>query len=60
MGDINETIYDYAVIEKIGPGLYPYCINRWFYKFNYKDDAYECIIEPDCISKNSTFALSIG
>ncbi len=60
MGDINETIYDYAVIEKIGPGLYPHCINRWFYKFNYKDDAYECIIEPDCISKNSTFALSIG
>lgn len=53
--DINETIYDYAVIETIYPGLYQYADgeDRKFYKFNYDTKMYEQINEPfelkDCI-----------
>ena len=46
--DINETIYDYAVIEKLYPGLYQYAEgeDRSFYKFNYNIKLYEPIDEP--------------
>ena len=46
--DINETIYDYAVIEKLYPGLYQYAEgeDRSFYKFNYNTNLYEPIEEP--------------
>ena len=44
--NINETIYNYAVIEFIGDGMYPDCLKRWFYKFNYDKRIYEPINEP--------------
>ena len=46
--DINETIYDYAAIEMIYPGLYQYAESedRSFYKFNYIRGLYEPIDEP--------------
>ena len=44
--DINETCYDYAVIEEITPGLYSYPRYRWFYKFNRNKNEYEPIEEP--------------
>lgn len=34
VGDINETIYDYAVIENIPEGLYQYDQNASWYKWN--------------------------
>ena len=46
--NINESCYDYAVIEKIYPELYPYPISddRCFYKFNHSKNVYEPIDEP--------------
>ena len=57
MGDINETIYDYAVIEELPFGLYPYSANRWFYKFNYDKKEYEAIEKPACVEKYTVFSL---
>ena len=31
--DIWEYCYDYAVIEEVDIGCYPYCRKRWFYKW---------------------------
>ena len=45
--DIAERCYNYAVIEAIEPGLYPYRKKRWFYKHNWDIDKYESIEEPD-------------
>ena len=46
--DINETIYDYAVIEFIEDGIHQICLeNRWFYKFNYEKRIYEAINKPE-------------
>lgn len=33
VGDIWEYCYQYAVIEEVDIGLYPYCGKRWFYKW---------------------------
>jgi hypothetical protein len=46
ISDINETIYDYVVIEKIRQGLYPDVLSRILYKFNYDKKQYE-IVEND-------------
>lgn len=45
--DIWETCYEYACIEEVEEGLYPSCINRWFYKYNIKDDTYEPVEPPE-------------
>ena len=34
--DINETCYEYAVVEEIPPGVYAYPRPRWFFKFDGK------------------------
>jgi hypothetical protein len=44
-GDIWETIYTYAVVERIEPGLYPIADERWFFKWNMDTRQYEPI-EP--------------
>ena len=54
--DINETIYKYAIIEEIYPGLYPRGAKR-FYKFNCKEDRYEPIAKPDCVSDYDVFSI---
>ncbi len=46
MCDIWEYCYDYACIEELDYGLYPWADNRWFYKFNEKTGKYEEIDEP--------------
>ena len=46
-GDIWETCYDYAIIEEVEEGLYPYCKPRWFYKYNIETGEYERIEEPE-------------
>lgn len=45
--DINETIYDYVVIEYIGEGIHAISEQRWFYKFNYNTRQYYPILEPE-------------
>ena len=44
--DINETIYNYAVIEEIEEGLYAYPRKRWLFKYSKTDDRYYGIEEP--------------
>lgn len=46
--DLWETIYDYAVIEKIGPGLYQYAMdeNRQFFKWDDERKGFFEIDEP--------------
>ena len=43
--DMNETIYDYAVVEELGEGLYPNASQRWLFKFNRSTRMYEEIEE---------------
>ena len=57
MCDIYETIYNYAVIEKVEPFLYPDCLTRWFYKYNREKDSYEPIEEPACVKHFASFAI---
>ena len=46
MCDIWETCYDYACIEELDYGLYPFANQRWFYKYNEKTGRYDEIDEP--------------
>lgn len=57
MCDINETVYDYAIIEEMPVGFYPYSTNSWFYKYNYKKDEYEAIEKPAIVPKHYVFSL---
>jgi len=55
--DINETIYDYAVIEFIESGLHFICDKRWFYKFDYDKRMYEAISEPEEVKGLCNFSI---
>jgi hypothetical protein len=46
MTDINETMYDYAVIEEFVEGLYPDTKSIHYYKFNESSEKYEEIERP--------------
>ena len=41
--DINETCYDYCVIENVPEGLYQYDFKPTWYKWNDLDEVYEKI-----------------
>ncbi len=58
--DINETCYDYAVIERIKEGLYSPAFKgeRWIFKYNRETDTYEEIQEPDFLSHFCGFAMN--
>ena len=45
-GDIWETCYNYAVVEKIEEGIYNATREREFFKYNEESDCYEPYIEP--------------
>ena len=49
MCDIWETMFNYALIEKVEPCLYPDCLERWFFRYNRETGKYEEIEEPDWI-----------
>ena len=55
--DINETIYNYVVIEEMNEGIHPYAQQRWFYKFDYDKRLYYAIIEPEEARRCCNFAL---
>lgn len=44
--DIHETIYHYAVVEKIDAGIHPIAEKRWFYKYDKEKDGFYPIEEP--------------
>lgn len=55
--DINETCYDYALIEEVEEGLYNAAMNRWLFKYNRDKDEYESIEEPDFMKHFSGFTI---
>ena len=46
--DIHETMYNYALIEKVAPGLYNGAVSesRSFFKYDREKDMYDPIEEP--------------
>lgn len=46
VGDIEETIYNYCVIENIPEGIYQYDQNAKWYKFNDLDEVYKPCKKP--------------
>ncbi len=38
--DINEGMYDYAIIEELDEGLYPFSQKSFLYKFDYRIGKY--------------------
>ena len=46
VGDIEETIYNYCVIENIPEGIYQYDQNAKWYKFNDLDEVYKPCEKP--------------
>jgi hypothetical protein len=47
-GDIHEEEYNYAVIEKMGPGFYNFGLKDHWYKWNEKIERYEKTQCPEC------------
>jgi len=57
IADLWETIYDYAVIERIRSGItIPSKIIQW-YKYRIKSKKYESISEPKWAEKICNFAI---
>lgn len=55
IGDINETIYDYAIIENIPEGLYQYNQNASWYQWN--NGKYKKINRPDVYNHLVSWAI---
>lgn len=55
--DINETCYDYALIEEVEEGLYNPAFNRWLFKYNSDIDKYEPIDEPSFMKHTVGFTI---
>ena len=55
--DINETVYDYAVIEKVSEGLYNPSVTSYWFKYNRAKDSYEPIDVPDELKHICGFSI---
>lgn len=55
--DINETVYDYAVIEKVSEGLYNPSVTSYWFKYNREKDSYEPIDEPNEVKHICGFSI---
>lgn len=55
--DLWETIYDYAVIERIDEGIYKSTHERQFYKYNMDLRKYESIEEPKELKHFAGFTM---
>lgn len=58
VGDIEETIYNYCVIENIPEGIYQYDQDAKWYKFNDLDEVYKPCEKPKEL--NSFVGFGIG
>lgn len=56
-GDIRESSYDYAFVEKIGEGLYNVTKERWFFKWDQKARQYVEIKEPEGMKNMIGFSM---
>ena len=57
--DINETCYDYAVIENIPEGIYQYDFHPTWYKYQKLTDSYIKCEQPSFVQATSV-GYSIG
>jgi len=55
--DIREDCYEYAVIEKIGPGVWVQCKEELWYKWNDEENKYLSIDKPYSISGIVNFGI---
>jgi len=55
--DLNETCYDYAIIEEVDEGIYNFAKFRWIYKFDKDTGTYKEISEPPCLKHLSNFSI---
>ena len=55
--DMHEGCYDYAVLEKIGPGISSYAGERQFFRFDRSRNGYFEIEEPECLKRLVNFAI---
>lgn len=55
--DINETCYDYAIVEQIHPGLYPSPEKTIFFKYDSEKNGYFEIKRPKIFNHLGNFAL---
>lgn len=46
IGDIRETCYEYAVIQEVPVGLYPFSEHTWWYQWSTENEKYEPIEIP--------------
>lgn len=55
--DINETCYDYAVVEQIRPGLYPCPEKTVFFKYDPDKNGYFETCRPKMLNNMGNFAI---
>lgn len=55
--DLNETIYNYALIENIPEGIYQYDMSPLWFKFNELDEKYKPCEIPECCKNNVGFGM---
>lgn len=58
-GDMNETCYDYAVVEHSGPGIYPVCrVEQWYQFYTEGGEGfYRPIPTPEEVKDTINFAI---
>ena len=55
--DLHEGCYEYALIEKIGPGIIALCEERQWFKWDKEKCGYFEIDEPECVKHLVNFAI---
>lgn len=57
IGDMHETIYYFAIVEKIDAGIHSRCTKRWFYQYDSTQCGFFQIKEPTEAKFYSNFAI---
>lgn len=55
--NIHDNFYDYAIIEKVEPGIFSVDIDRTVYQWNPSLDGYREIETPEEVNKSSNFGI---
>lgn len=55
--DMFETIYMYAIIEKLGPYIHPFPEMKQYFKYDFERDGFFEIDEPESTKNLSNFSL---
>ena len=55
--DLHEYLYEYAVIEKIEPGIHSFREDEHWFKWNPETKKYDPINKPDVFSTLVNFAM---